>query len=268
MKIINKFSQSWVSFDRSLMRDTRIKSNHKIIYLLFRSFAESCDNVFLSYSYIAKEIGYEYTGEFEKDSPQFERAMRKFVFENLQPLLDLGWIKKINNNGSSCDWEVYDHDCNPEPKSTETVNQKVQGNPEPKSTHSNKISSYKKLDLSLSTEQSEKTENLDWKSDILHHPLFERSRFIDFKDLDGKEIDYCLDLYKASLTNGRQPHFTQAVSWLKNHNRDKIKQKPSTYPTPPKKRLYEPSSKTNIDYSQGMVDGTVEEMREFFGIEN
>jgi hypothetical protein len=98
--------------------------------------------------------------------------------------------------------------------------------------------------------------------------MFERSRFIDFKDLDDKEIDYCLDLYKASLTNGRQPHFTQAVSWLKNHNRDKIKQKPSTYPTPPKKRLYEPSSKTNIDYSQGMVDGTVEEMREFFGIEN
>lgn len=185
-QIINKLKKtnSWVAFDRSLMRDTRLKSNHKIIYLLFRSFAESCENVFLSYSFIAEEVGYKYSGEFEKGSEQYERAMQKFVFENLKPLLELGWVKKINQIGKSCDWEIYDHDCpelepkNPEQKSTPTLNKKVQSNPEQKSTPSKK-----NIELEESSFKKEiKKEKFDYYLYI--HELVEQNKIeTDIADL-------------------------------------------------------------------------------------
>lgn len=142
MKIINKSTKSWVAFDRSLMRDTRIKSNTKVLYLLFKSLSQTCDDVFISYSYIAREIGYVYHGAHPAGSESMERAMRKFVLTNLEALLKLGWIKKTNQVGESCDWEVYNHDSDPELKSTGTLNKKVQGDPEQKSS-----SSYKRVEL-------------------------------------------------------------------------------------------------------------------------
>ena len=78
-----------------------------------------------------------------------------------------------------------------------------------------------------------------------------------------------IDMVLSSLNKHSQQTQKQMIeNSIKNGWTGIFELKPSTYPTPPKKRLYEPSSKTNIDYSQGMVDGTVEEMREFFGIEN
>jgi CRISPR/Cas system-associated exonuclease Cas4 (RecB family) len=147
MRIINnRKPNNWVKFDRALMRDKRIKSHHKVLYLLFCSLSESVDNVYPSYSWIAEEVGYNYTGEYEKDSNQYERAMKKFVAENLQPIIDIGWIKKTNNVGSSCDYIVYDHDCETfdrEQKSTPTVNKKVHTHREQKGTLSYKnIYSY------------------------------------------------------------------------------------------------------------------------------
>lgn len=114
-------TQNWVAFDRSLMRDTRLKSNSKTMYLLFKSFAQTCQNVFLTYSYIATEVGYVYNGKYEVGTPEYENALKHFVIDNLQPVLDLGWVKKINNTGTHCDWEVYDHDCYCGEKSPHTV---------------------------------------------------------------------------------------------------------------------------------------------------
>ena len=126
MKINNKRNRlnNWVAFDRSLMRDKRIKSNTKTMYLLFDSLSQSCNNVYISYSYIAEEVGYEYKGKYEKGTKEYEDAMKKFVVYNLQPLIDLGWIKKTNKQGETCDWDVFDHDCEEYQKSTSNPGEK------------------------------------------------------------------------------------------------------------------------------------------------
>ena len=143
MKIIDKTTNnSWVAFERSLMRYTGIKSHTKVMYLLFKSLSQSCESVYMSYSFIAKEVGYEYKGKHPEGSEARERAMRKFVLSNLEPLLALGWIKKTNKVGESCDWEVHNCSLDPEQKSTGTLNKKVQGDPEQKSS-----SSYKRVEL-------------------------------------------------------------------------------------------------------------------------
>lgn len=132
-KIINKRRvEQYVRLDRELMRDTRLKSNHKLLYALFCSLSESCENVFPSYSWLATEVGYEYNGKAEKGSIEAERAMKAFISDNLQPLIDLGLIVKIVNNGGTCDYEVYDFDR--VEKSTPTVKKKVHGNRVEKST--------------------------------------------------------------------------------------------------------------------------------------
>lgn len=146
MKIKNKrVSKQWVQYDRSLMRDKRLKSNHKQIYLLFCSLSESCNTVYPSYAWIAEEVGYEYNGKYEVGSKQYEWAMKKFVQENIQPLIDLGWIKKTNINGQSCDYEVYDHDCDRGEKTPHPVEKKVHGTVE-KKVHVDKREELQELD--------------------------------------------------------------------------------------------------------------------------
>jgi hypothetical protein len=153
MKIINKRkAEGWVKFDRSLMRDTRVKSNHKAIYLLFCSLSETCENVYPTYAWIAGEVGYKYEGKEEVGSPQYHAAMQAFVAYNLEPIIKLGWIKKINKSGSSCDYEIFDHDCgqesNPQEKSSNPPQKNLRGNPQEKSsTRYNELISYiKKID--------------------------------------------------------------------------------------------------------------------------
>lgn len=155
MQIINKRkNQGWVKFDRSLMRDTRLKSHHKVLYLLLCSLSDTCDQVYPTYSWIASEVGYQYSGKAEVGSYEYEDALQKFVSANLEPLINLGWIKKINKQGKSCDYEIYDHDCDPGEKSPNTPEKNLLGNPREKSPTSKKdIYSYiKNLELNQDLE--------------------------------------------------------------------------------------------------------------------
>lgn len=159
MRIINnRKPNNWVKFDRALMRDTRLKSPQKVLYLLFCSLSESMDSVYPSYAWIAEEVGYQYTGQAEKGSKDYESAMQQFIAYNLKPLIDLGWIKKTNNKGASCDYEVYDHDCgNPQEKSSDTPKKNLRGNPQEKSsTRYKNIISYIEEDIELDSEVKEK----------------------------------------------------------------------------------------------------------------
>lgn len=217
MRIINKTTiSSWVAFERSLMRDTRIKSNTKVMYLLFKSLSQSCEKVYMSYSFIAQESGYVYNGAHPENSEARERAMRKFVLMNLEPLLELGWIKKTNKVGESCDWEVYDCDCNPEQKSTGTLNKKVQGDPEQKSS-----SSYKSIELKEKVRSS-----MDFSySEILRtNPNYEMLRANKFPGLSDEDIDVELILIQERY-NLRRADFTTIANWLGNANAAKVRNK-------------------------------------------
>lgn len=113
--ISKRISKGWVQLDRSVMRDTRIKSTQKLIYALFCSMSETMDNVYPTYSWIAQEVGYEAKNIKFESKENKEKATRKWVLENLQPLIDLGWIKQVQkHNHQGYDYEVYDHDCKTE----------------------------------------------------------------------------------------------------------------------------------------------------------
>jgi len=93
---------------------------------------------------------------------------------------------------------------------------------------------YKNISLSAPAQKIENLkENEDWKSEILNHPLFPKSQDQDFPNLDQNEIEYTLDLYQSTL-KGRQPLFSQAVSWLKNRSVDKVKVEKIKASPPPK----------------------------------
>jgi len=214
-QIINKLDKKgYVQFERSLMRDKRIKSNNKVMYLLLVSLAETCENVFPSYSWIADEVGYSYNGKHEVGTQEYERAMRKFVYENLEPLIELNMIKKINNIGESCDFEIYSYKSNPEQKSTGTVNKKVQGYPEQKSTGSNKEEEReRRRDKESKREQS--------INNIKTHELFAPSQKAKFSNLNEKEIDLCLLL---AFDSNPRLNISSAVNWLETESSKKTRQ--------------------------------------------
>lgn len=221
-KIINKRKpNNWVRFDRSLMRDTRLKSHHKIIYLLFCSLSESCDNVYPSYSWIAEEVGYNYTGKHKKGSKEYESALQQFVSNNLEPLIKLGWIKKINNKGSSCDYEVFDHDCNeqnPQEKSWDTPKKNLRGNPQEKSWVSYKNIESKEKE-STTPENFEKQEQLD---SFKNNPLYEENRLTRFPYLTDKQIDLKI---KSFIYDRPYTKFEVMMSVLAEENQRVLKAK-------------------------------------------
>lgn len=245
-KITNKRkSAGFVRLDRSLLRDTRLKSNHKILYALFCSMSETMESVFPSYAWIAKEIGYEYTGKAKPGSEEYERALSKFISSNLEPIINLGWIKKINNNGESCEYEVYDHDCNPEQKSTHPLNKKVQGNPEQKSTPSNKDSfSNNNLDKEPLSKKSkikfkdpvEYLKTLNHENEELLIKWLEMRKEIKKPatimavDLAVKNLKpYSLEVQKKMIENSIMANWTGIFELKSNYNNNQpTPQKPQT----------------------------------------
>jgi hypothetical protein len=129
-KITSKRKSRFALMDRALMADKRIKGHHKILYTLLCSLAESCDNVFPSYAWLAEQVGYDYNPSAEildevRAEANRERAMRKFIDTHLEPLEELGLVKRTHNVGGHCDFEVEEY--YPEQKSTGSLNKKVQG---------------------------------------------------------------------------------------------------------------------------------------------
>lgn len=187
MKIINKRKpNNWVKFDRSLMRDKRLKSHHKIIYLLFCSLSESCENIYPSYSWIAEEVGYSYNGKHKVGSKEYDSALQQFVATNLEPLIKLGWIKKINNKGGSCDYEVFDHDCDPQEKSSNPPKKNLGGDPQEKSSISYKSIKLKETSVEPQPQNLEKKEELE---SFKNNPFYLEHKATRFPDLTDKEID-------------------------------------------------------------------------------
>jgi hypothetical protein len=133
-QLINKTKpDNYVKTDRSLLRDKRLKPTPKLIYSLLHNLAKSCEKVFPTHFWIAIEIGVETeptpeeiaTHGLEKARANKDRAVRKYIRENLEPLLHLGLIKAVETPGKGYDYEIYDYD--PEPWGSPPLNLQVQG---------------------------------------------------------------------------------------------------------------------------------------------
>lgn len=101
-KIISKRKSRFVILDRDIISDKRLKSNHKLLYALLASLAESNDNVYPSYKWLAEQIGYETEGKTEV-------ALRMFMQRNLEPLIEMGLVEVKQNGGSTNDYFINDY---------------------------------------------------------------------------------------------------------------------------------------------------------------
>jgi len=263
MKIINKRKpNNWVKFDRSLMRDTRIKSHHKIIYLLFCSLSEACENVYPSYSWVAEEVGYNYTGKYEIGSKEYESALQQFVATNLEPLIKLGWIKKINNNGGTCDYEVFDHDCYPQEKSSTTPKKNLRGDPQEKSSIRYKKNKIEELgegqapqkQNSYEVEKEIKLTNkqIEYLELVFCNPLFEMLRSDKFPKLTNKEIELAILQYAEGK---HQLQFNSFMINLERTNNDKIQKEMLEKKANKNKEWYDPEKTKKEKYTQIGVSG-------------
>lgn len=121
-KLINKTSpDGWVKMERELLSFKGLKPTPKLIYSLLRNLAQSCENVFPTYFWIAEHIGYEtevdpeeLEGKTEEEAGLImenkRNATNKFVKYNLAPLLHLGLIRAVPRPGKGYDYEIYDFD--------------------------------------------------------------------------------------------------------------------------------------------------------------
>lgn len=147
----------YVDIERALIRDKSLKSTSKLLYCLFVSIAESNDgNVFPSYSWLAEEVGYEYTPNVEHDDPikaeeNKERAMKKFIMSHLQPLIDRGLIEQTMNYSTTPDYEIVGYiDEREGTKKFTQSEQKSSYQSEQKSSLSNKSIRNKSIDTPIS----------------------------------------------------------------------------------------------------------------------
>ena len=101
-KINSKRKAVFARVDRELMRDKRLKSNHKLLYSLLCSLGESCENIFPSYEWLAQEIGYDTEGKSEN-------ALYMFITRNLEPLIQYGLVSIEKNPDGTIDYNVHDY---------------------------------------------------------------------------------------------------------------------------------------------------------------
>ena len=131
-KLINKMRpRAWVSLDLELMRDKRLNSDQKLIYARLCNLAQSCENVFPTYTWIASEIGYDTEvadNATEEEKAKKYDAIRRFISRQLAELENLKLIVKVANPGKSNDYEIYDY--TPENKETCTPDKNVQAPPD------------------------------------------------------------------------------------------------------------------------------------------
>lgn len=203
-KIINKrHAQPYITLDRAFIRDTRLEPTSKLIYGVLCALSESCENVYPSYGWLAEQIGYKYKGKHEVESPEYERAMKKYICENLQPLIDLNLIKKVENPGLTCDYEVHSYH---EPTGTPPVNPQVHGNHEPTGTPNKQ-----------SSKQSEVVE------EFIDNELFEKVQECLLQNLPYLAMYKLLSQIVATIAENAGEDYEEYILYVKDKKADKNK---------------------------------------------
>ena len=181
-KITNKTNKSWVGAERSLIRDERISQKSKMIYLVLLSLAQSCDNVFPSYKFLADEIGY--SSEDKSDA-----ATGKYIRSGIKELQSINLVKVVPNSGKSNDYEIYSHEEDPSLKSKETPNLEVG------STRNSQVRSTPNLEVTL-----DKREEIKEKSNKKEVEATEEILQIEYNKKLLNKISELLEEVKTSMS--------------------------------------------------------------------
>jgi hypothetical protein len=196
-KIINKRKSRYATIDRDLMRDKRLKSNHKLLYALLCSLSESCDNTVPSYKWLAEQIGYETEGKTEQ-------ALQMFMIRNLEPLIKLGMLRIVERKGFSNDYEIYEYTpptfiFNPQQKCEDSPNKNVETTPNKNVTPYNSYIENRIENTDVSSDNPPKNQNpySQTLESIKANPLFEIQQKTFFANLTPTEQDLHIQTYLA-----------------------------------------------------------------------
>lgn len=156
-QIINKTTESYVVATRALLADIELTQTAKVLYLVFLSLAQSCDNVFPSYKWLASQIGYQtamkpetkikFTTAAELEI-HIEQCIGKYIKQYTDELHNAELVTKSLEKGSVHTYSVKNyHSRDPVEKSKGSPEKKVGGNPVEFSTVSTKSLSNKNIEL-------------------------------------------------------------------------------------------------------------------------
>jgi hypothetical protein len=218
-----------------------------MLYLVLQSLAESCDNIYPSYTWLAEQVGYDCKGK-DPSSP------KKVIARALEPLVEIGLIRVTNREGYTSDYDIEDYDELFAQTARGTVDKNVTPHGQKRHTPMDKnVTPYNTVEIRREKEEDRERETLknfqensltknqeanpysevlpttsptatadSWKSEIIGQPLFAKTRQERFPSLTDDEINLTMDLMRTEPQYvHRTPTFNNVVNWLANDNKRK-----------------------------------------------